>query len=508
MRRAILMARVSTDDQAENGYSLPSQLEACRKYAQEHNFVVVAEITDDCSGSIPVVDRPGGARVYDMLRKSQADVVIQYTIDRTARDKREYPIEFLLFLRDVQDLGAELHFVDTGKSDGGILDLFRAWQAAEERRKIRERTVRGRDAKAKGGLVVSSKVTPFGYDFNEGHITPNEQAPIVRDIFRWYVHGDDRGEKLSINGIATKLSKARVVTPGELKGGGKRKRASGIWNTATIYEILSNRTYCGTWEWKDRIQVSVPAIIGIDLWQAAQERKAHNKRMAKRNVRRKYLLRGRVRCGCCGFLMAGVCKNGRKRYRCSAHNIKRFEPGANSRNVRHIPCDVLDPIVWGYVLDIATNEETFHDLLVKAQKAELDALKPKRERLTMVEGLIAQAETDAAKFALALVNAQGVVGEMLQKQVDDVNERHAALCSERDTLKAEIEAGALTDEQIATMLAMFKKDVITGLQNATFEDKRRALEDLQVQVLIEGEHARVTCRIPTPDRSIALTTSK
>jgi site-specific DNA recombinase len=88
-KRAVLMARVSTDEQAEKGYSLPSQLEACRKYAEEHGFGVVAEITDDCSGAIPVAERPGGAKVYDMLRKGQADVVIQYTIDRTARDKRE-----------------------------------------------------------------------------------------------------------------------------------------------------------------------------------------------------------------------------------------------------------------------------------------------------------------------------------------------------------------------------------------------------------------------------------
>ncbi len=96
---------------------------------------------------------------------------------------------------------------------------------------------------------------------------------------------------------------------------------------------------------------------------------------------------------------------------------------------------------------------------------------------------------------------------MLQKQVDDVNEKHAALCAERDTLKAEIEAGALTDAQIAAMKQTFTQDMVRGLQNATFEDKRQALEDLQVKVYIEGENVRVTCRIPTPDSVIALTQS-
>jgi hypothetical protein len=100
-----------------------------------------------------------------------------------------------------------------------------------------------------------------------------------------------------------------------------------------------------------------------------------------------------------------------------------------------------------------------------------------------------------------------VVGGILKKQIDDVNTRHAALCAERDALIAEIEAGALSDEQIAAMLATFSEDVITGLQNATFEDKRRALEDLQVKVFIEGEQARVTCRVPVPDGELALTPS-
>jgi hypothetical protein len=165
--------------------------------------------------------------------------------------------------------------------------------------------------------------------------------------------------------------------------------------------------------------------------------------------------------------------------------------------------------VWGYVLDVATDQKTFRQLLVEAQQQELDALQPKRKRLTVVEGLISQAETDAAKFARALVDVSGgVVGDMLKKQIDDVNTRHVALCAERDALTAKIEAGVLSDAQITEMLATFNRDVITGLQNATFEDKRRAIEDLQVRVFIKDGQARVTCRIPIPDGVFALSLSQ
>jgi hypothetical protein len=89
-----------------------------------------------------------------------------------------------------------------------------------------------------------------------------------------------------------------------------------------------------------------------------------------------------------------------------------------------------------------------------------------------------------------------------------VNARHAALCAERDSIAAEIEAGALTDEQITAMLATSNEDVRIGLQSATFEDKQQALEDLQVKVFIEDDTARVTCRIPVPDGVFAFTPSR
>jgi len=43
VKRAVIYARVSTDEQADKGYSLGSQLEACRAYAVGHGFTVVAE---------------------------------------------------------------------------------------------------------------------------------------------------------------------------------------------------------------------------------------------------------------------------------------------------------------------------------------------------------------------------------------------------------------------------------------------------------------------------------
>lgn len=92
-KRAAIYARVSTDDQAAKGYSIPTQLAACREYAQRQGWAVAAEYADDCSGTFPVRERPEGKRLYQDVAAGKIEAVVLYTIDRAARD--EDVIEFL-----------------------------------------------------------------------------------------------------------------------------------------------------------------------------------------------------------------------------------------------------------------------------------------------------------------------------------------------------------------------------------------------------------------------------
>jgi len=45
-KRAILYARVSTDEQARSGYSLAQQLEALREYAAREGYEILEEVQD------------------------------------------------------------------------------------------------------------------------------------------------------------------------------------------------------------------------------------------------------------------------------------------------------------------------------------------------------------------------------------------------------------------------------------------------------------------------------
>ena len=50
-KRAVIYGRVSTKEQEEKGFSLPSQLEACRKYAIDNDYEIVSEYSEDYSGT-------------------------------------------------------------------------------------------------------------------------------------------------------------------------------------------------------------------------------------------------------------------------------------------------------------------------------------------------------------------------------------------------------------------------------------------------------------------------
>ena len=166
-KRAVLYARVSTDDQADKGYSLPSQFDAMRKYAEHQGFEIVAEFQDDYSGATPIEFRPEGAKAYAMLKSNQADVIVAYTIDRFVRppedgDEWELPI----LIRGLAKTGKEIHTVRRGKLNTGFADLLIALldarKAGEERRDIRERSMRGKRAKVRSGKVTGLRA-PYGY---------------------------------------------------------------------------------------------------------------------------------------------------------------------------------------------------------------------------------------------------------------------------------------------------------------------------------------------------------
>jgi site-specific DNA recombinase len=84
-KRAILYARVSTDEQARSGFSLAQQLEALREYATHEGYEVLEEVTDPGQSGASL-ERPGLDRVRDLVAAGGVSVVLAQDRDRFARE--------------------------------------------------------------------------------------------------------------------------------------------------------------------------------------------------------------------------------------------------------------------------------------------------------------------------------------------------------------------------------------------------------------------------------------
>jgi hypothetical protein len=341
----------------------------------------------------------------------------------------------------------------------------------------------------------------------------NFKADIVRQMYTWYVIGDETGKPLTLYQISKRLSEAGVPTPGETRHY-PRQRQAGIWSDGSIGRLMKSEVYIGVYRYgrliggsgkggkraiEDTIPVEAPAIVDRELWQAAQDRKAHNRAMSLRNTKRKYLLRSLIFCGC-GRRMVGYNANSKYRehyrYKCGSTHPLRIKERVCHEPVYEVIGRKFEAWVWEQILDVMTHPAAFQAALREAQKVELATLDPKRARLVVVTDLIKQCISEAAEVAAALKHARGVVGTKLQTEVDQINKRYDELNAERDALQATVDARTLSDEDI-TAAVQFRADVIDGLQSTNFDDMRRMLETLQVKITVKDGVVTLSCCFPT-----------
>ncbi|MBI3741037.1 MAG: recombinase family protein [Chloroflexi bacterium] len=511
-KRAVLYARVSTDNQADKGYSLPSQLDACRKYAERQGFEIVGEFQDDYTGTVPIERRPEGKKVYAMLSSNEADAIIAYTVDRLVRPPEEGDEwDFPVLIRGLARLSKEIHTCEVGKLKTDFASLLMAMLGAkgagDERRKIIERTRRGRMTKAKGGKVVGGRCSLFGYRFThddkgktKGMEVYEPEARTVRLIFKWYLNGDEKGKPLTFWQIAKKLTEMHVMTPSQAhdyKTVRKLALRKGIWNDSSIASnIVGNEAYAGTWRYGKRIgekgeggkrsvdeqiAVNVPPIVDRETWERAQAQRKHNAAMSPRNAKTDYLLRGLIKCSC-GCNMSGQMSGAitKRYYRC----IRRFYLKAECRE-KSVNAGYAEAYTWDSIRVKFSNLDDLWDELKAAQAGMHKEDEPKRAELEAAKEMIEEADRDIDEIAAALPKATGRVGDALQAKSAEANARYAAHVKRRDELTAELGARVLTDDSIADIL-QYARDVREGLDNVTFDDKRRILESLKVKVTVKG----------------------
>src|SRR3712207_3996467 len=228
-KRAVLYARVSTDEQARNGYSLAQQLEALRKYAVSEGYQILEEVSDPGQRGASL-ERPGMDRVRDLVATGGVSVVLAQDRDRFSRE----PAYTYLLRREFAEHGCHLRSLNDhgdgspeGEPTDGILDQL----AKYERAKIAERSRRGILRKGRGGKVILPAVPNYGFMANgtrDGYVVDETSMPLVRRIFRMVGY-----EAYSVNGVVSTLASEGILSPT-----GKRR-----WSRTFVRNIVFDDVY-------------------------------------------------------------------------------------------------------------------------------------------------------------------------------------------------------------------------------------------------------------------------
>ena len=506
-KRALVYARVSTEEQTK-GYSLQTQRDECRKYAAQRGYSILDEFADDYTGAS--LDRPALNELRTFVKINFIDVVIVYDLDRLAR-KSVYQ---MVIEEELGKEGTKVEYVNGQYADtdeGRLQKQIKASVAEYEKAKILERSKRGKRGKAQSGFVVVGARPPYGYRVvSEPHKAwlevDEEEAKVVRLVFRWYAHGDENGKRMSLRGIAKQLAAMHIPTRGDKHAHIAKKMGMYVWAPAMVRHILLNETYVGTWyfgktkmisdgkestrkskkkcglgkqvgrsreEW---IPIQVPQIVDHETWQAAQARLEDNKQVINgRPNRSRFLLSKRLSCLKCGYGIHCQCvRHTHHYYICNG----RYQIVSRC-DLPSFRGDLVDGTVWEWVKGLMQDPQKLADGL-RAEQAEAErANSGLRSRLEIVEGQLAEAQGQLAKL-LDLYLQGDFPKEVLTERRVRLEKDVVELSQERAELAVHLQAVGMTDEQIAA-IETFCAEVREGLEAATFEDKLRYFELLDVR---------------------------
>jgi len=502
--RAAVYARVSSEEQAERG-TIKNQIEFATKYCDLHQIEIVDFYKDDgITGIIPLEERPEGKRLLEDAKNKKFDLVLVYRLDRLGRSARI----ILNAVHEMEQNGVKVKSMtepfDTGDANGRFLLTVLAGVADLERETILERMWHGTNRAARTGKWLGG-IVPYGYRVNEdGFLEINEdllpglemsEADVIRTIY--YLIAEQGYSTIKVADYLNALGvPTAYVKDGRQVTRGKRKvNTSGIWTPGRIRNMIVNTTYKGIHYYGKRskknrelIPREVPAIVPEEIWEKAQQKLKENQLEATKNAKRKYLLRGLIKCGLCGLTYQGQSyksSGGKSRayYVCGGKTAYRG-PLQGKCPSKNLPAEWIENLVWEECVKFIENPgETIKELAntmetKKTQRKELEqekqmALKALKERELERQDIL-------DLYRKKLITA------------DDVEKQFQKIKEEMETLEKrvrEIEEQIITEE---TLLSSFNtaEELLANLRaklenNPPFEVRREIVRTLVKEIVVD-----------------------
>ncbi len=513
--RAAPYCRVSTDNQEAEGTSLQTQLEACLRHCQSKDYEVAFRFSEAYSGL--TLERPKLNEMREVVRNEQIDVLVVYSLDCLTR----YPTHGVILMQEFEKHGVKLEAVteDVDNSElGKLISYIRGFSSKLEAEKIRERTMRGKKARAKEGRIPGgSGATIYGYDYikvsqkNGGRRVINEtETKWVRQMYEWLVY-----EGISTNQILFRLRAHNAPS-----------KSGKIWNRRSVQAILINPTYTGrtfvfttakggkqfTRPKEDWIEIPgvTPAIISQELFEAAQKQLRINRDKSARNCKHEYLLRSHVKCRQCGRSYIGgigsiSIQYGKRyiqrSYRCMGKQ-KMYAPLERCHN-KGWSANRLESLVWAKLEEYLSKPELIISELEK-QHRDANQLGVFEVQLQDVERQLKA--VDREQHQLLQWALKGFPEGQVEAENRRLNKARETLTSQKAELETQIKASQ--DAVISIpKLESFIERMQSRIAALDFEGKRQVLDMLGITVWLDGHSVEITGVLPVADDVIVHTQS-
>ena len=304
-----LYMRVSTEDQAREGFSLPEQKERLEAYCKFKGFVIKDYYTDAGISAKTGNYRPEFERLKEDIKSKKINTIIALKQDRITRSIFDWE-ELMRFLEENDAyLDCVNDDINTTNANGKMVSRILMSVSQQEIERTSERTKVGLAGAIKQGHIPHQ--APLGYKHeNKKLVIDHLTKDVVIRIFELYYKG------MSYQKISTLFNKEQVL--------GKTN-----WRDSSIVAILENEIYKGDFVHGKRTKHPtyyenvVEPIVSKEMWEECQVQKKKNSKSYQRTLT--YLFLQKLRCPKCNRILGGKAtqkKNGNIYYYYYCHDCK------------------------------------------------------------------------------------------------------------------------------------------------------------------------------------------
>ena len=284
-----LYMRVSTEDQAREGFSLPEQKERLEAFCKFKGYEIIDYYQDAGISAKTGNHRPEFERLKEDIKSKKINTIIALKLDRITRSI--YDWENLITFLDENDayLDCANDEVNTTTANGKMISRLLMSVSQNEIERTSERTKIGMAGAIKQGHIPHKE--PLGYKREDKKLVIDYSTKdVVVRIFNLYYEG------YSYQKISNLFNSEKVL--------GREN-----WRDATILSILENEIYKGDFIHGKRTKHPTyyenvaPAIISKEMWEECQVQKKKNSRSYKRTLT--YLYLQKLKCPKCNRILGG-----------------------------------------------------------------------------------------------------------------------------------------------------------------------------------------------------------